>query len=127
MHSDINLLILPIIANCREMGKEASAAAAAMTNEGDFKAAEAGASDRDRSGSQGEYACVDHSNSPGSVHAFGLPPAMIPPFETTFAVPLSCEDCIKAVSTSLYKIDGKPTLSHATAILSGSGSSVQQA
>ncbi|KAK4495998.1 hypothetical protein PRZ48_013266 [Zasmidium cellare] len=31
---------------------------------------------------------------------------MIPPFETTFAVPLSCEDCIKDVSTSLYKIDG---------------------
>lgn len=31
---------------------------------------------------------------------------MIPPFETTFAVPLSCEGCIKAVSTSLYKING---------------------
>ncbi|KAK3724204.1 copper chaperone [Vermiconidia calcicola] len=31
---------------------------------------------------------------------------MIPPFETTFAVPLSCEDCIKDVSTSLHKIDG---------------------
>lgn len=31
---------------------------------------------------------------------------MIPPFETTFAVPLSCEACIKAVSTSLYKLDG---------------------
>ncbi|KAF2487857.1 superoxide dismutase [Neohortaea acidophila] len=31
---------------------------------------------------------------------------MIPPFETTFAVPLSCEDCIKDVSTSLYKLDG---------------------
>ena len=31
---------------------------------------------------------------------------MIPTFETTFAVPLSCEDCIKAVSTSLYKLDG---------------------
>lgn len=32
---------------------------------------------------------------------------MIPPFETTFAVPLSCEKCIKDVSTSLYKLDGK--------------------
>jgi len=31
---------------------------------------------------------------------------MIPTFETTFAVPLSCEDCIKDVSTSLYKLDG---------------------
>lgn len=31
---------------------------------------------------------------------------MIPPFETTFAVPLSCEDCIKDVSTSLYQLDG---------------------
>ncbi len=31
---------------------------------------------------------------------------MIPPFETTFAVPLSCEDCIKDVSSSLYQLDG---------------------
>ncbi|KAL1301791.1 hypothetical protein AAFC00_005986 [Neodothiora populina] len=31
---------------------------------------------------------------------------MIPPFETTFAVPLSCETCIKDVSDSLYKLDG---------------------
>lgn len=31
---------------------------------------------------------------------------MIPPFETTFAVPLSCEDCIKDVSASLYKLGG---------------------
>lgn len=31
---------------------------------------------------------------------------MIPPFETTFAVPLSCDSCIKDVSTSLYKIAG---------------------
>ncbi|KAK6436846.1 copper chaperone [Oleoguttula sp. CCFEE 5521] len=31
---------------------------------------------------------------------------MIPPFETTFAVPLSCEDCIKSVSESLYKLNG---------------------
>ncbi|KAF2205606.1 Cu,Zn superoxide dismutase-like protein [Delitschia confertaspora ATCC 74209] len=30
----------------------------------------------------------------------------IPPFETTFAVPLTCESCIKDVSTSLYKLDG---------------------
>ncbi|KAF2148230.1 superoxide dismutase copper chaperone-like protein [Myriangium duriaei CBS 260.36] len=30
----------------------------------------------------------------------------IPPFETTFAVPLSCEACIKDVSTSLYKLEG---------------------
>jgi copper chaperone for superoxide dismutase len=30
----------------------------------------------------------------------------IPPFETTFAVPLSCESCIKEVSTSLYKLNG---------------------
>ncbi|GAB7351432.1 hypothetical protein MBLNU459_g2098t1 [Dothideomycetes sp. NU459] len=34
------------------------------------------------------------------------PPAMIPSFETTFAVPLSCEACVKHVSTSLYKLDG---------------------
>ncbi|TKA71225.1 hypothetical protein B0A49_04168 [Cryomyces minteri] len=31
---------------------------------------------------------------------------MIPPFQTTFAVPLSCESCIKDVSTSLYKLNG---------------------
>lgn len=31
---------------------------------------------------------------------------MIPSFETTFAVPLSCEACVKDVSTSLYKLDG---------------------
>ncbi|KAI9791032.1 MAG: hypothetical protein M1833_001723, partial [Piccolia ochrophora] len=31
---------------------------------------------------------------------------MIPPFQTTFAVPLSCESCIKEVSTSLYNISG---------------------
>ncbi|EKG20574.1 Superoxide dismutase copper/zinc binding protein [Macrophomina phaseolina MS6] len=31
---------------------------------------------------------------------------MIPPFQTTFAVPLSCEDCIKDVSTSLLKLPG---------------------
>lgn len=30
----------------------------------------------------------------------------LPPFQTTFAVPLSCEACIKDVSTSLYKLDG---------------------
>ena len=31
---------------------------------------------------------------------------MIPPFETTFAVPLSCESCIKDVSKSLYELEG---------------------
>ncbi|KAK5169746.1 copper chaperone [Saxophila tyrrhenica] len=31
---------------------------------------------------------------------------MIPPFETTFAVPLSCESCIKDVSSSLYQLEG---------------------
>ncbi|KAF2500279.1 Cu,Zn superoxide dismutase-like protein [Lophium mytilinum] len=31
---------------------------------------------------------------------------MIPSFETTFAVPLHCEDCIKDVSGSLYKLKG---------------------
>ncbi|KAF1983653.1 Cu,Zn superoxide dismutase-like protein [Aulographum hederae CBS 113979] len=31
---------------------------------------------------------------------------MIPPFETTFAVPLTCESCIQDVSTSLNKIAG---------------------
>lgn len=31
---------------------------------------------------------------------------MIPSFETTFAVPLSCEDCIEDVSGSLYKLNG---------------------
>ncbi|KAA6412490.1 MAG: superoxide dismutase copper chaperone [Lasallia pustulata] len=35
---------------------------------------------------------------------------MIPPFQTTFAVPLSCESCIKDLSTSLYKIDAPPLL-----------------
>ncbi|KAF1352562.1 superoxide dismutase copper chaperone-like protein [Delphinella strobiligena] len=39
---------------------------------------------------------------------------MIPAFETTFAVPLSCEACIKHVSTSLYKLDG---ISHVSADL----------
>lgn len=32
---------------------------------------------------------------------------MIPPFETTFAVPLSCEDCIKDVSKSLHELEGR--------------------
>nr|OQO30491.1 hypothetical protein B0A51_01720 [Rachicladosporium sp. CCFEE 5018] len=36
---------------------------------------------------------------------------MIPPFETTFAVPLSCEDCIKSVSDSLYKLNGISSVS----------------
>ncbi|KAI9784050.1 MAG: copper chaperone [Peltula sp. TS41687] len=27
-------------------------------------------------------------------------------FQTTFAVPLSCEDCIREISTSLYNLDG---------------------
>ncbi|KAF2144908.1 uncharacterized protein K452DRAFT_324736 [Aplosporella prunicola CBS 121167] len=31
---------------------------------------------------------------------------MIPSFQTTFAVPLSCEACIKDVSTSLYNLGG---------------------
>ncbi|TID25308.1 Methylsterol monooxygenase [Venturia nashicola] len=31
---------------------------------------------------------------------------MIPPFQTTFAVPLSCEDCVKDISTSLFKLNG---------------------
>ncbi|KAF2860264.1 putative superoxide dismutase copper chaperone Lys7 [Piedraia hortae CBS 480.64] len=31
---------------------------------------------------------------------------MIPPFDTTFAVHLTCEACIKDVSTSLYELDG---------------------
>ncbi|ORY02954.1 superoxide dismutase copper chaperone-like protein, partial [Clohesyomyces aquaticus] len=30
----------------------------------------------------------------------------IPPFETTFAVPLTCESCIQDVSGSLYKLSG---------------------
>lgn len=30
----------------------------------------------------------------------------IPEFETTFQVPLSCEDCIQSVSTSLYQLQG---------------------
>ncbi|KAK5132804.1 hypothetical protein LTR08_008605 [Meristemomyces frigidus] len=36
---------------------------------------------------------------------------MLPAFETTFAVPLSCESCIKSVSTSLLKLDGIHTVS----------------
>ncbi|KAJ5966235.1 hypothetical protein N7481_012949 [Penicillium waksmanii] len=31
---------------------------------------------------------------------------MIEPFQTTFAVPMTCESCVKHVSTSLYKLDG---------------------
>ncbi|KAI9750927.1 MAG: hypothetical protein M4579_006250 [Chaenotheca gracillima] len=31
---------------------------------------------------------------------------MITSFQTTFAVPLTCEDCIKDVSTSLYSLNG---------------------
>jgi len=31
---------------------------------------------------------------------------MIEPFEATFAVPLTCESCIKDVSRSLYELDG---------------------
>ncbi|KAF1812854.1 putative superoxide dismutase copper chaperone Lys7 [Eremomyces bilateralis CBS 781.70] len=31
---------------------------------------------------------------------------MIPPFETTFAVPLRCDECIKHVSSSLHKLPG---------------------
>ncbi|KAF2843311.1 Cu,Zn superoxide dismutase-like protein [Patellaria atrata CBS 101060] len=30
----------------------------------------------------------------------------IPTFETTFAVPMTCDSCVKDVSTSLYKVDG---------------------
>ncbi|GAB7364556.1 hypothetical protein MBLNU230_g5363t1 [Neophaeotheca triangularis] len=35
---------------------------------------------------------------------------MIPPFETTFAVPMTCESCVQDVSTSLYKLDGISTV-----------------
>jgi len=35
----------------------------------------------------------------------------IPPFETTFAVPLSCESCIEDVSASLYRLPGIATVS----------------
>ncbi|KAJ5112374.1 superoxide dismutase copper chaperone Lys7 [Penicillium argentinense] len=31
---------------------------------------------------------------------------MIEPFQTTFAVPMTCEGCVKDISTSLYKLDG---------------------
>lgn len=31
--------------------------------------------------------------------------------QTTFAVPLSCEECVKDVSTSLYKLQGVNTVS----------------
>ena len=37
---------------------------------------------------------------------FAALPTMITPFQTIFAVPLSCESCIKDVSGSLYKLDG---------------------
>ncbi|KAF2747993.1 Cu,Zn superoxide dismutase-like protein [Sporormia fimetaria CBS 119925] len=30
----------------------------------------------------------------------------IPPFETIFAVPMTCEDCIRDISGSLHKLDG---------------------
>ncbi|KAF2089870.1 superoxide dismutase copper chaperone-like protein [Saccharata proteae CBS 121410] len=36
---------------------------------------------------------------------------MIPPFQTTFAVPLSCEACIKDVSTSLHALPGITSVS----------------
>ena len=31
---------------------------------------------------------------------------MIPPFQTVFSVPLTCDSCIKDVSDSLYRLDG---------------------
>ncbi|KAJ5569805.1 superoxide dismutase copper chaperone Lys7 [Penicillium hispanicum] len=31
---------------------------------------------------------------------------MIEPFQTTFAVPMTCEGCVKDISNSLYKVDG---------------------
>ncbi|KAJ5215895.1 uncharacterized protein N7498_002302 [Penicillium cinerascens] len=31
---------------------------------------------------------------------------MIEPFQTTFAVPMTCEGCVKDISSSLYKLDG---------------------
>ncbi|KAJ6031331.1 superoxide dismutase 1 copper chaperone [Penicillium herquei] len=31
---------------------------------------------------------------------------MIEPFQTTFSVPMTCEGCVKDISTSLYKLDG---------------------
>ncbi|KAJ5907459.1 hypothetical protein N7495_000141 [Penicillium taxi] len=31
---------------------------------------------------------------------------MIQPFQTTFAVPMTCEGCVKDISSSLYKLDG---------------------
>ncbi|KAL2012815.1 hypothetical protein VTN00DRAFT_340 [Thermoascus crustaceus] len=31
---------------------------------------------------------------------------MIEPFQTTFAVPMTCEDCVKDISSSLYKLQG---------------------
>jgi copper chaperone for superoxide dismutase len=31
---------------------------------------------------------------------------MIEPFQTTFAVPMTCESCVKDVSDSLYKVEG---------------------
>ncbi|KAJ5559756.1 hypothetical protein N7513_002155 [Penicillium frequentans] len=31
---------------------------------------------------------------------------MIEPFQTTFSVPMTCESCVKDISTSLYKLDG---------------------
>lgn len=31
---------------------------------------------------------------------------MIEPFQTTFAVPMTCEDCVKDISSSLTKLDG---------------------
>ena len=35
----------------------------------------------------------------------------IPPFDTTFAVPLSCESCIRDVSSSLHKLPGITNIS----------------
>lgn len=45
---------------------------------------------------------------PGEVHLPDSAPRAPAPnvYQTTFAVPLSCEACIKDVSTSLYKLDG---------------------
>lgn len=49
---------------------------------------------------------ASHRSTLDTTNTYRVLAAMIPPFETTFAVPLSCEDCIKDVSKSLYELEG---------------------
>ena len=46
------------------------------------------------------------STSPFASNRTGNPSKMLPSFQTTFAVPLHCEACVKDVSAALREVDG---------------------